>query len=60
MNTSTTAPLTSEILEVGNYIDEMGHRAVCSCGWVSRLYPLGYLDSARAALAEHAAAHAAA
>lgn len=56
----TTTTHTSEVLEVGNYIDEMGHRPVCSCGWVGIRYPLGYLDRARAALAEHTAAHAAA
>ena len=56
---TTTAPI-SEVIEFGRCIDDMGHRPVCSCGWVARLYPLGHLDSARAALADHTAAHAAA
>lgn len=56
MNTSTAAP-TSEVIEVGRYFDDMGHRPVCSCGWVDRLYPLGQLDAARAALAEHLQGH---
>ena len=30
-----------------------GHRPVCPCGWVGPLYPLGHLDTARAALAHH-------
>ena len=55
--TSTTAPRTSEVIEVGHYFNDMGHRPVCSCGWVARLYPLGYLDAARAALAEHKTTH---
>lgn len=58
MTASTT--LTSEVIEVGRYFADMGHRPVCSCGWVARLYPLGHLDAARAALAAHTAAHAAA
>ena len=57
---STTTTHTSEVIEVGRYFADMGHRPVCSCGWVARLYPLGYLDTARAALADHTAAHAAA
>ena len=57
MTTSTT--LTSEVIEVGRYIADMGHRPVCSCGWVARLYPLGYLDAARASLAEHKTTHTA-
>lgn len=58
MTASTT--LTAEVIEVGRYFADMGHRPVCSCGWVARLYPLGHLDSARAALAGHTATHAAA
>lgn len=57
--TSTTAPRTSEVIEVGRYFNDMGHRPVCSCGWVSRAYPLGYLDAARAALAAHVSEHGA-
>ena len=53
----STATHTSEVIEVGRYFADMGHRPVCSCGWVARLYPLGYLDAARAALAEHKTTH---
>ena len=42
-----------EVLEVGRTITEAGHRPVCPCGWVDRLYPLGQLDAARAAAAAH-------
>ena len=59
MTASTAAPLTAEVIEVGRYIADMGHRPVCSCGWVARLYPLGHLDAARAALAEHKTTHTA-
>lgn len=57
MNT-LTAPTacTGEVLEVGVYLADMGHRPVCSCGWVGTLYPLGRLDRARAALRDHARA----
>lgn len=54
---SATTTHTSEVIEVGRYFNDMGHRPVCSCGWVARLYPLGYLDAARAALAEHKTTH---
>lgn len=51
------APVTPthspEVIEVGTRIESMGHRPVCSCGWVDRLYPLGQLDAARAAAAAH-------
>lgn len=47
----------AEVIEVGTRIESMGHRPVCSCGWVSRLYPLGQLDAARAALAAHLQGH---
>lgn len=56
MSTTTHA---SEVIEVGRYFADMGHRPVCSCGWVARLYPLGYLDAARAALAAHVSEHGA-
>ena len=55
MTTTDTTTHTAEVLEIGNYIHEMGHRPVCSCGWVDRLYPMGYLDTARAAAARHTA-----
>lgn len=37
--------------EVLTYDD--GHRPVCPCRWVGSMYPLGYLDTARAILAAH-------
>lgn len=48
---TTHAP---EVLEVGCTFREAGHRPVCPCGWVDRLYPLGQLDAARAAADRHA------
>ena len=47
----------AEVIGIGTRIEGMGHRPVCSCGWVSRAYPLGYLDAARAALAAHVSEH---
>ena len=46
-----------DLLEVGVHFADMGHRAVCSCGWTTRKYPLGYRDSARAELIRHRATH---
>ena len=60
MSTTTTregAVMHAEVIAIGNRIEGMGHRPVCSCGWVSRAYPLGYLDAARAALAAHVSEH---
>ena len=41
--------------EVVTYPD--GHWPTCGCGWVGRKYPLGHLDTARAALAAHQTIH---
>lgn len=57
MNATTTH--TGEVIEVGIYIADMGHRPVCSCGWVGTRYPLGHLDRARAALNGHKRTHTA-
>lgn len=54
MSTTTHA---AEVLEVGRTFREAGHRPVCSCGWVDRLYPLGQLDAARAAADTHTRTH---
>ena len=47
----------AEVIGIGTRIEGMGHRPVCSCGRVSRAYPLGYLDAARAALEVHVSEH---
>ena len=49
--------MQAEVIAIGTRVEGMGHRPVCSCGWVSRAYPLGYLDAARAALAAHVSEH---